>query len=58
MATKPLDKLKDETDTYDPTQNCQKLAIKYYNEIWNGHLQNTEMWILKQKLAKKGAKNY
>ena len=26
---------------YDPPQNCQKLAIKYYNkEIWNGHLQN------------------
>ena len=27
--------------TYDPPQNCQKLAIKYCNEeIWNGHLQN------------------
>ena len=37
----PLDKLKDEMGTYDPPQNCQKLAIKYCNEeIWNGHLQN------------------
>ena len=27
--------------TYDPPQNCQKLAIKYCNEeIWNGHFQN------------------
>ena len=37
----PLDKLKDKMGTYDPPQNCQKLAIKYFNEeIWNGHLQN------------------
>ena len=37
----PLDKLKDEMGTYDPPQNCQKLAIKYCNEeIWNGHLHN------------------
>ena len=28
----PLDKLKDEMGTYDPPQNCQKLAIKYCNE--------------------------
>ena len=29
--------------TYDPPQNCQKLAIKYCNEeIWNGHLQNKQ----------------
>ena len=27
--------------TYDPPQNCQKLAIKYCNEeIWNRHFQN------------------
>ena len=27
--------------TYDPSQNCQKLAIRYCNEeIWNGHPQN------------------
>ena len=39
----PLDKLKDEMGTYDPPQNCQKLAIKYCNEeIWNGHLQNKQ----------------
>ena len=35
----PLDQLKDEMDTYDPPQNCQKLVIKYCNEeIWNGYL--------------------
>ena len=39
----PLDKLKDEMGTYDPPQNCQKLAIKYCNEeIWNGYLQNKQ----------------
>ena len=27
--------------TYDSSQNCQKLAIRYCNEeIWNGHPQN------------------
>ena len=43
MATKkePLDKIEDETGTYDPPQNWQKLAIKHCNaEIWNEHLQN------------------
>ena len=36
-----LDKLKDEMGTYHLPQNCQKLAIKYFNEEpWNGHLQN------------------
>ena len=46
----PLQKLKGEMGTYDPPQNCQKRGIKYYNgEIWNGHLQNKQKWILKHK---------
>ena len=32
--------------TYDPPQNCQKLATKYCNEeIWNGHLQNKHRYV-------------
>ena len=52
----PLDKLKDEMGTYDPPQNCQKLAIKYCNEeIWimGTFKTNTEMWTLKHKRCRK-----
>ena len=37
-----------EMGTYDPPQNCQKLAIKYCNEeIWNGKFERGKKLLIR-----------